>query len=118
MTDVAAEVGERNEDPARGGDHPGVRGIAQARGFCYQFGQRRVEPLPRHLSTGRCHRSVVSARRGSHVVAGRACRHPLAAAWCRIDASNAMEGRTQQMLIGFNAPTAGPLSAAETLLKI
>jgi len=23
-----------------------MRGIAQGRGFCYQFGQRRVEPLP------------------------------------------------------------------------
>src|SRR5258705_12724358 len=62
--------------------------------------------------------SIISARRGSHVVAGRSCRHPLAAAWCRIDASNAMQGRTQQMLIGFNAPTAGPLSAADNLTKI
>src|SRR4029079_16997229 len=50
--------------------------------------------------------------------AGGACRHPLAAAWCRIDASNAMQGRTQQMLIGFNAPTAGPLAAADNLAKI
>jgi probable F420-dependent oxidoreductase len=44
--------------------------------------------------------------------------HPLAAAWCLIDASNAMQGRTQEMLIGFNAPTAGPLSAADNLAKI
>src|SRR6202165_3635370 len=29
-----------------------------------------------------------------------------------------MQGRTQQMLIGFNAPTAGPLSAADNLAKI
>src|ERR1700731_527298 len=29
-----------------------------------------------------------------------------------------MQGRTQQMLIGFNAPTAGPLSAADSLAKI
>src|SRR6478609_3352006 len=57
-------------------------------------------------------------RRGSHVVAGAACRRPLAAAWCRIDASNAMRGRMQQMLIGFNAPSAGTLSAADNLAKI
>src|SRR5205823_7492801 len=54
----------------------------------------------------------------SHVVAGGACRHPLAAAWCRIDACDAMQGRTLQMQIGFNAPTAGPLSAADNLTKI
>src|SRR3984893_7266353 len=29
-----------------------------------------------------------------------------------------MQGRTQEMLIGFNAPTAGPLSAADNLAKI
>src|SRR5246127_4553995 len=29
-----------------------------------------------------------------------------------------MQGRTQQMLIGFNAPTAGPLSAADNLTEI
>src|ERR1700689_34519 len=61
---------------------------------------------------------MASVRRGSHVVAGRACRYRPAAAWCRIEASNAMQGRTQQMLIGFNAPTAGPLSSADSLTKI
>ena len=34
---------------------PAVRGIAQGRGFCYQFGQWRVEPLPYRLPTGRRH---------------------------------------------------------------
>src|SRR5260370_2563682 len=29
-----------------------------------------------------------------------------------------MQGRTQQMLIGFNGPTAGPLSAADNLARI
>jgi hypothetical protein len=32
-----------------------MRGIAQGRGFCYEFGQRRVEPLLRRLSIGRRH---------------------------------------------------------------
>jgi hypothetical protein len=36
-------------------DQPVVRGIAQGRGFCYQSGQRRVEPPPRRLSAGRRH---------------------------------------------------------------
>jgi hypothetical protein len=55
MTDVAAEFGKRNEDLARVGDQPAVRGIAQGRGFCYQFGQWRVEPQPPLLSTGYRH---------------------------------------------------------------
>src|SRR3954451_22496991 len=91
-----------------------MRGITQGRRFCHQFRKRCFEPL---LSTGRRHNRS-SPPAGVALPTGGACRHPLAAAWCSIDARNAMQGRTQQMVIGFNAPTAGPLSAADNLKKI
>ena len=77
VTDVAAEFGERNENLARIGNQPAMRGIAQGRGFCYQFGQRRVEPLPYRLPTGRRHGLSSPPAEGRNVVAGRALPSPV-----------------------------------------
>ena len=92
VTDVAAELGEGNEDLARIGDQPAVRGIAQGRGFCYQFGQRRVEPPPR-LSTAVISSSPLtdpsSRMRLPPPAGGRMVSHRRARCNARKDATNA-----------------------------